>query len=247
MKKRRVDELLVARGLAEGLERARALVMAGQVVAGDQRVDKASQLVAPDVPLRVKGQSRFVSRGGDKLLGAVEDLELAAAFKGAVVLDVGASTGGFTQCCLELGAKHVLALDVGSNQLAWELRNDSRVTSLEQTDLRDFDPAVHAAVQIVVGDVSFNSWERLAPFVRKAAPRDDVLVLVLVKPQFELPRELVDEGGVVEDDVLRTKAVEQVKKAFAAAGLHPLRTVDARVSGRSGNREIFLYAKASKD
>jgi len=199
--------------------------------------------VRRDVPLRVKDSSRFVSRAGEKLAHALADLGLADVVKGAVVLDVGASTGGFTQCCLELGAKMVIAVDVGSNQLAWELRQDARVRVLEQTDIRAFDPAAYPPVDFVVADISFNSLARLAPALRQAAPRPNTRFLVLVKPQFELPRAQVPGGGVVVDEALREEAVRRVAAAFIAAGLGPGRTVDSRVPGRAGNREIFFYAQ----
>jgi 23S rRNA (cytidine1920-2'-O)/16S rRNA (cytidine1409-2'-O)-methyltransferase len=243
-RKRRVDEILVERGLAETVERARALVLAGKVVAGDQRVDKPSQLVAPDTPVRVKDESRFVSRGGDKLHAALEDFGLLAAVRGKTVLDVGASTGGFTDCCLHLGAAHVIALDVGTAQLAWELRQDARVTVLEKTDVRDFDPGAHPPVAFVVADVSFNSLARLAPALRAAAPGAGVTFVLLVKPQFELPRAAIPDGGVVVDEAMRQAAAAAVVEALAAAGLSGARTVDARVAGRAGNREIFLCVVA---
>jgi 23S rRNA (cytidine1920-2'-O)/16S rRNA (cytidine1409-2'-O)-methyltransferase len=242
--KARLDETLVARGLAESLELARALVMAGKVVVGDQRADKAGQLVALDEPVRVKGESRFVSRAGEKLDAALIDLGLGNALRGAVVLDVGASTGGFTQVCLEHGAAQVVALDVGTAQLAWELRTDPRVTSVERTDIRDFRPATAPPLDWVVADVSFNSLARLAPAIRRAAPRAGVHFLLLVKPQFELPRGDIPAGGVVDDDALRQKAVAAVIAALVAVGLTDVKTVDARLSGKSGNREVFVYGKS---
>jgi 23S rRNA (cytidine1920-2'-O)/16S rRNA (cytidine1409-2'-O)-methyltransferase len=244
--KTRVDAALVARALADSPELARALVMAGKVLvgAGERKVAKPSELVADDEPLRVKDAARFVSRAGEKLLFALEDLRLTETVRGQTVLDVGASTGGFTQCCLELGAARVLALDVGVNQLAWELRTDPRVTALERTDVREFAPADHPAVDLLVADVSFNSLARLAPALRRAAPGPQARFLVLVKPQFELPRRLIPDGGVVSDDDLRAEAVRNVAEAFAALGLPNGRAVDCRVAGRTGNREIFYYVSA---
>ncbi len=241
LSKERADAALVARGLAETVELARALVMAGKVLAGpgERKIDKPSELIAADEPLRVKDAARFVSRAGEKLLFALEDLGATAEVRGKVVLDVGCSTGGFTQCCLELGAARVLALDVGVNQLAWELRTDPRVTVLERTDLREFEPTAHPKVDLVVADVSFNSLARLAPAFLRAAP--GAAFLLLVKPQFELSRAEVPDGGVVSDDAMREKAVQRVAKAFAALGLAGGRSVEARVHGRSGNREIFYF------
>ncbi len=241
--KARLDQLLLERGLAESLETARALIMAGSVVAGDQRVDKPGTLVARDVPLRLKDQGgRFASRGGDKLFAALEDLGLLEALKGANVLDVGASTGGFTDCCLQLGARHVIALDVGTGQLAWELRKDERVTVLEETDIRDFSRAAHPPVDWVVADISFNSLARLAEPLVAAAP--GAAFLLLVKPQFELARRQIPDGGVVLDPALRDLAVKQVEAAFAAVGLKGGATVESKLAGRAGNREIFFYIRS---
>ncbi len=237
------------RGLADRIELARALVMAGKVFAGggptEQKVDKPSELLPEETPLRVKDSGmRFVSRAGDKLWHALHDLGIEASLKGLTILDVGASTGGFTQCALELGAAHVVSLDVGVGQLAWELRTDARVTCLERTDLRVFVRAEHPAIDMVVADVSFNSLARLAPGLRAAAPRPGTRFLLLVKPQFELPRAAVPDGGVVEDDVLRARAAASVTKALRAVGIVVTATLDAKVAGRTGNREIFLYGTA---
>lgn len=243
-RRKRVDQLLVERGLADSLDLARALVLAGKVVAGDQRVDKPSVLISADVAIRVKGESRFVSRGGEKLRAALEDLGLLDALHGKTVLDVGASTGGFTDCCLDLGADRVIALDVGTGQLAWELRQNPKVSVLERTDIRDFDPAAYPPIDVVVVDISFNSLARLAPALRAAAPGKGVLFLVLVKPQFELPRGMIPSGGVVTDDDARRQALAAVKAAFAALDLPSGQALDARVSGRAGNREIFYCVRA---
>lgn len=240
----RLDELLMARGLADDPVHAKALIMAGKVVVEDQRVDKPGVKVSADAVLRVKEDSRFVSRGGDKLWSALADLGLAATIKDKVVLDVGASTGGFTHCCLELGAKHVIALDVGVGHLAWELRQDARVTVLEKTDVRMFDRDAYPPVDLVVADVSFNSLARLAPALRRAAPRPEARFLVLIKPQFELPRSEVPVGGVVADPAARERALASVRSAFAAVGLLGGQAVDSRVSGRAGNLEIFYFVDA---
>ncbi len=241
--KKRLDLVLVERGLADSLDASRALIMAGKVLVNDQRRDKAGELVATDAAVRVKEASRFVSRGGEKLAAALDDLQLTDTIAGLTVLDIGASTGGFTDCCLKLGAAHVIALDVGSNQLAWELRTDKRVTVLEQTDIRQFVPTQHPKVDFVVADVSFNSLARLATAVVAAAPGENVHFLLLVKPQFELPRESVPDGGVVIDPHLRQVAAQQVIDAFAAVGLSQGRTIDCRLPGRAGNQELFFYAR----
>ena len=244
VKKKRLDLMLVERGLADTLTSAQALIMAGKVLVNEQRVDKSGRKVNADDALRVKEASKFVSRGGDKLAAALVDLNLSDCLKDLVVLDVGASTGGFTHCCLAHGAKQVIALDVGSNQLAWELRTDPRVTVLEQTNIRDFSPAAHPPVQFVVADVSFNSLARLAPALKNEAPGPNVHFLLLVKPQFELARELIPDGGVVLDPDLRAAAAVQVATAFAAVGLTGGVTIDCRLAGRAGNQELFFYAKS---
>lgn len=241
----RLDELLVKKGLAPSLTEAKALIMAGQVLVQDQRVDKPGSLIRADLSIRVKDTGRFVSRGGEKLAHALTDLGLTETMRGSIVLDVGASTGGFTHCCLSLGAKHVIALDVGSNQLAWELRQDPRVTVLEQTDIRAFDPSQHPAVNFVVADVSFNSLARLAPALRRAAPGTHVPFVLLVKPQFELPKEKVPSGGVVENEDARQEAVALVRASFFALGFSKARIVDSRIPGKTGNREIFLCLEPS--
>ncbi len=241
--KARLDQLLVTRGLADSLDTAKRLIMAGEVVVGDQRVDKPGTLVRRDDALRLKDSGgRFVSRGGDKLQAALDDLGLAAGLRDAVVLDVGASTGGFTDCCLKLGARHVIALDVGTNQLVWELRQDKRVTVLEGTDIRAFDRAAHPKPDFVVADVSFNSLARLADAFVAAAP--GARFLLLVKPQFELRRGQIPEGGVVEDQALKDEAVEKVTAAFVKLGLKRQAAVESKLAGRAGNREIFLYFSA---
>lgn len=238
--KARLDQVLVERGLADSLDTAQRLVMAGEVVVDDQRIDKPGTLVRRDQAVRVKDSGgRFVSRGGDKLHAALVDLGLTELVKGAVVLDVGASTGGFTDCCLQLGAKHVIALDVGTNQLVWSLRQDPRVTVLEGTDVRSFPRDAHPRPDLVVADVSFNSLARLAEGFVEAAP--GAKLLLLVKPQFELKREQIPPGGVVEDPALKDQAVERVVQAFARLGLQKQAAVESKLAGRAGNKEIFLF------
>lgn len=241
--KARLDQVLVERGLAETLDAAKRLIMAGEVVVGDQRVDKPGTPIRLGEAVRIKDTGgRFVSRGGEKLHAALVDLGLEGALKDLVVLDVGASTGGFTDCCLKLGARHVIALDVGTNQLAWELRQDARVTVLEGTDIRSFPREAHPTPDFVVADVSFNSLARLAGAFVAAAP--GARFLLLVKPQFELKREQIPAGGVVEDPALKEEAVQSVVRAFEKLGLKRQAAVESKLAGRAGNREIFLYFAA---
>lgn len=239
-KKLRLDEELVRRGLAIDQKHAQALVLAGEVVLNEQRIDKAGQLVAPDCSIRVKEQGRYVSRGGDKLAAAIEDFQLADQFKDKLILDVGASTGGFTDCCLQLGAKHVYAVDIGTKQLAWKMMQDPRVTSFEKTDIRTFEPPCKD-IDWLVCDVSFTSLADLIQDFVRAAP--SASFLLMVKPQFELPIERVPAGGVVIDDNDRADAARMVEAALTQHGHVITGKKDARVEGRAGNREIFLYSR----
>lgn len=232
----------MAEGLAESRTRAQALVRAGRVLVDDVPVDKPGTRVAPGATLRLRGGGgRFVSRGGEKLAGALEDLRVPV--RGRVVLDVGASTGGFTHCLLEAGARSVIAVDVGYGQLAPKLRSDPRVVVLERTHIAKLPPrALPADPELVTVDVSFISLRRVLPHLAElAAPAD---WLVLVKPQFEVGRERVGKGGVVRDDALRREAADAVAEVAADLG-HPERgRAESRLPGPRGNREIFLWLPA---
>lgn len=244
----RLDQLLFDRKMALSLQEARAKIMAGQVIVNDQKVDKPGTRVPIESTVRLSKRTKqgsYVSRGGDKLFGAISDFGIAERFTGSNVLDIGASTGGFTDCCLQLGAKSVIALDVGNAQLDWKLRNDSRVISLEKTDIRDFDGSKYPEINIVVGDVSFNSLRRLAPYILKAADRPGVLWLLLIKPQFELPRNLVPYGGVVNDDKLIDHAIKQVSEVLAEMKVKEHGTCKSRIRGSKGNQECFILAEVS--
>ena len=205
----------------------------------DVPVDKAGTRVRDGAEIRIKGGvNRFVSRGGDKLAGALEDLGIDPA--GLRCLDVGASTGGFTDCLLQAGARTVVALDVGHSQLHERIRRDPRVHVLEQTNARHLEPGqLPGPVDLVVIDVSFISAKLLLPPIRAAAPDADVLVMV--KPQFEVGREQVGKGGVVRDDALRLDAAEGVKRCAEELGYRARAQVESRVAGPKGNREIFLW------
>jgi 23S rRNA (cytidine1920-2'-O)/16S rRNA (cytidine1409-2'-O)-methyltransferase len=205
----------------------------------DVPVDKAGTRVRDGAEIRIKGGvNRFVSRGGDKLAGALEDLGIDPAGLGC--LDVGASTGGFTDCLLQAGARTVVALDVGHSQLHERIRRDPRVHVLEKTNARHLEPGqLPEPVDLVVVDVSFISAKLLLPPIRAAAPDADVLVMV--KPQFEVGREQVGKGGVVRDDALRLEAAEGVKRCAEELGYRARAQVESRVAGPKGNREIFLW------
>jgi len=236
-KKTRVDERLLADGLAATRAKAQALVMSGAVLVDGAVVDKPGTRVADDAAIEVRGGSRFVSRGGEKLAGALDDLGVDPS--GCTCLDVGASTGGFTDCLLQRGAVRVFAVDVGYGQLDAKLRGDPRVVVLERVNARELAPAqIPAAIDLVVADVAFISLRLVVPALAAVAPR--ARWLLLVKPQFEVGRDRVGKGGVVRDDALRTEAVESVRRAAETLGWREVARADSRVAGPKGNREVFL-------
>ena len=233
--KKRVDVLLVERGLAESRTQAQALVMAGLV----RGYDKPGQQVDEDVDLELKGRAQYVSRGGEKLAHALD--AFAIDVTGLDCLDVGASTGGFTDVLLQRGAAKVIALDVGYGQLHHTLREDARVTVLERTNARELE-TLPFAPQLVVCDVAFISVRiALPPALRLAAPGWQALVLV--KPQFEAGREDVGKGGVVRDDAVRARVVREVAEAALGWGATVAGVVDSGLPGPKGNRELFLHLR----
>lgn len=239
MKRERIDKLLVDRGVVASRERARRLVMAGAVRVDDHVVDKPGALVAVDANLAVTGDDiPFVSRGGLKLSAALDAFGTAVA--GRVVLDVGASTGGFTDCVLQRGARAVIAVDVGYGQFAWPLRQDSRVTLFERTNIRHLDPAVLPAVpELAVVDVSFISLRLVLGVVAGVlAPGGDIVALV--KPQFEVGKGQVGSGGVVRDPALQAAAVTAVREHALGLGLECIGECESPILGPKGNREFFL-------
>lgn len=234
----RLDERVLQLGLESSLARAQARILAGEVRLGDRVVDKAGMIVPADAQLALKPSNRFVSRGGEKLAGALEALGVEVS--GLRCADVGAATGGFTDCLLQHGAAHVLALDVGYGQLAAKLRGDPRVAVRERTNLRHFalEPGVEP-FDLVTADVSFISLQNLLPRL-VALARPGGRLLLMVKPQFELERGAVERGGVVRDPELRARAVREVREAAEALGLVALGQADSRLAGPKGNIEVFL-------
>jgi 23S rRNA (cytidine1920-2'-O)/16S rRNA (cytidine1409-2'-O)-methyltransferase len=236
----RLDALLSQRGLFESRSRAAAAVLAGDVRVGSAEVvaQKPGQLVAEDIPLLVAQAPRFVSRGGVKLANALAASAVAVA--GRACLDVGASTGGFTDCLLQAGARHVVCVDVGYGELAWRLRGDERVSVLERLNARTLAPALLPyAPELIVVDVSFISLRTvLPPVLACAAPRFDALALV--KPQFEVGRGNVGKGGVVRDRDERVRALVEVGEAALAGGVAVLDYWSSGLPGPKGNRETFI-------
>jgi 23S rRNA (cytidine1920-2'-O)/16S rRNA (cytidine1409-2'-O)-methyltransferase len=235
----RLDQLLVSRALAPSRERAQALIMAGAVRVEGETAHRAAALVAEDVAVTLESGPRYVSRGGEKLAGALDDLGIDVA--GRVALDVGASTGGFTDALLQRGASRVHTVDVGRGQLDWSLRQDPRVSAREGVNAREgFD--LPEKVDLIVADLSFISL-RLALPPAFAHLRDGGDVVALVKPQFEAGRDAVGPGGIVREPAARAEAVVGVAERFVADGLGVLGVVASRVAGREGNREIFVHAR----
>jgi 23S rRNA (cytidine1920-2'-O)/16S rRNA (cytidine1409-2'-O)-methyltransferase len=237
----RLDSLLAERGLYESRSRAAAAVIAGDVMLGPgrQRASKPGQLVDPDVVVAVTAPPPYVSRGGIKLANALDALGLDVGGRSA--LDVGASTGGFTDCLLQRGAAHVVALDVAYGELDWRIRQDSRVTVLERVNARALEPGdLPYRPDLVVSDVSFISLRKVLPAVLvTCAPEFDALVMV--KPQFEVGREALGKGGVVRDPELRRSAVASVASCALSLGASVVGFAPSGLPGPAGNRETFVW------
>jgi 23S rRNA (cytidine1920-2'-O)/16S rRNA (cytidine1409-2'-O)-methyltransferase len=238
----RLDELLVARGLASTRTEAKALIMAGRVHGATERFDKPGRLLPTDAEIAVRRAPRFVSRGGEKLAAALEGFSLAV--KGAHVLDIGASTGGFTDCALQAGAASAVCVDVGRGQLHARLRADPRVVNLEKVNARHLDAVAlpRPEFDIAVADLSFISLKTVLPAVWPRVRRGGVLV-ALVKPQFEAGRAEASRGrGVIRDEAVRKAALDTVRD-FALASLRGsllVGTMDSPIAGADGNREFLL-------
>jgi len=240
VKKERLDKLLVDQGLAQSRERARALILAGKVIVDDHRVDKAGARFDPAAELRIKGGDiPYVSRGGLKLEKALRHFPVDPT--GRVAIDVGASTGGFTDCLLQHGAARVFAVDVGYGQLAWKLREDERVVNLERCNIRNLTPEkLNARPSLAVIDASFISLAKVLPGTLDLLA-DDAEVLALIKPQFEVGRGMVGKGGVVRDLDLQQQVVEAIKELAIALGCRVGGVTESPVLGPKGNREFLIY------
>ncbi len=243
----RLDKLLVDRGLAASRERAQALILAGNVLVDDQKIEKAGAQVSAECVIRMLGEDlKYVSRGGLKLERALEHWNIAV--EGKTCLDVGASTGGFTDCLLQRGAKQVVALDTGYGQMDFKLRQDARVRLLEKCNARYLKrDAVAVAVDLIVMDVSFISATLVLPAVIAAAfpespdERRGRQIVVLVKPQFEAGREYVGKGGIVRDEAAQLASVEKVRTALQNLDAVETGTIESPILGAEGNREFLLH------
>lgn len=245
MKKIRLDNLLVLRGLVPTLEKARALILAKAVRVGDAYPDKAGFLIGADAAINLKGDDNpYVSRGGLKLKGALADFQLDVA--GLIALDVGASTGGFTDCLLQAGVRKVYALDVGYGQLAWKLREDKRVVTIERTNIRYYEGADFDELpDIATIDVSFISLKSVLPAVLRLLA-DEAIILALIKPQFEVGREEVGRHGVVKDVQVRQRVVEEIISFSKSSGLQIHGTCASPLPGPAGNHEFFIFARKTR-
>ncbi len=247
MKRERIDKLLVERGLAESRTKAQAIVMAGAVLANEQRISKPSDLIPTDAEIRVKGAddpaSRYVGRGGLKLEAALREFDIDA--RKLVCLDVGASTGGFTDCLLQHGARKVIAVDVGHNQIDWRLRTDARVEVREGVNARYLQPKdFDIQFDLIVMDVSFISATKVLPALVPLLKSDGRLV-TLIKPQFEVGRGEVGKGGIVREPEKRARVVEEVNLAAEQLGLTNRSVIESPVQGADGNVEFLaLYEKS---
>jgi 23S rRNA (cytidine1920-2'-O)/16S rRNA (cytidine1409-2'-O)-methyltransferase len=244
----RLDKLLLDRGLAGSRERAQALILAGKVLVGGQKIEKAGTGVDADVDIRLLGEDlKYVSRGGLKLEKALEYWHIEVA--GKVCLDVGTSTGGFTDCLLQQGAARVIAVDTGHGQIEFRLRQDARVRLLEKTNARYLTrEQVGEAVDFISMDVSFISATLILPAVIAAAfpessnERRGRQMVVLVKPQFEAGREHVGKGGIVRDPAAHAAAVEKARRAILAQNCTHVDVIESPILGAEGNREFLLFA-----
>jgi 23S rRNA (cytidine1920-2'-O)/16S rRNA (cytidine1409-2'-O)-methyltransferase len=241
--KTRLDVALVERGLAESRAAAQRLIMAGLVFSKDKRLDKAGQGVAADVALEVRGQPHpYVSRGGLKLEKALDHFALPVA--GRIALDVGSSTGGFTDCLLQRGAAKVYAVDVGTNQLAWKLRSDPRVLSMEKTNIRDVGRAqIPEPIELIVCDASFVGLRIvLPPALALAAP--GAHLAALIKPQFEVGKGRVGKGGIVREPELHQEVVETISSWLAEQpGWQVLGVTESPITGAEGNKEFLIAGR----
>ena len=247
VKKERIDKILVDRGLTQSRERARALIMAGQVVVADHVAEKPGQMVPVAAEVRLKGELLpFVSRGGLKLQKALDEFNIDVT--GLIVLDVGASTGGFTDCLLQRGAAKVIAVDVGYGQLAWKLRQDERVVNLEKTNIRYLTPDKLPHIpDLAVIDASFISLAKVLP-ATLVLLKDEAVIIALIKPQFEVGRGEVGKGGVVRDAMKHREVITAISSVAENLGLEVRGVTESPILGPKGNREFLIFmVKSSRN
>lgn len=240
MKRQRIDKLLVDLGLADSRTKAQALVMAGVVLVNEQKISKPSQEFLPSENIRLKGKSletKYVGRGGLKLEKALEEFQIEP--KNYVCLDIGASTGGFTDCLLQNGANKVVTVDVGTNQLVWKLRNDERIEVRENTNARYLKPEdFNKKFDLIVMDVSFISVTKIFPALKNLLAENGKMI-VLIKPQFEVGKGEVGKGGIVKETEKHERVVAEVIESARLNGLENLGIIDSPILGADGNKEFL--------
>jgi 23S rRNA (cytidine1920-2'-O)/16S rRNA (cytidine1409-2'-O)-methyltransferase len=246
MPKERIDKLMVERGLVESRTRAQALILAGKVIVREQRIDKPGHLIETDAEIRIKGEAmRYAGRGGLKLEAALREFLINPTGKNCI--DIGASTGGFTDCLLQHGAARVWALDVGHNQLAWNLRQDPRVVALEGVNARHLSPdqfPLHFDLATI--DVSFISLTKILPALLPCLT-DNADCIALIKPQFEVGKGEVGRGGIVTDPAKHRRVLTEIKDAALEIGFRPVGLIESPILGAKGNREFLMHLKPAFD
>lgn len=249
MKKDRIDKLIVESGLSDSLKESQALIMSGVVLVNEQRVDKPSEMFSANIKIRIKGEiekHKYVGRGGLKLEKALKEFHISPTEY--VCLDIGASTGGFTDCLLQNGAKRIVAVDVGTNQIVWKLRADERVEVRENTNARHLKPKDFAEkFDLIVIDVSFISvtkiFPALVPLLKKSGK-----IITLIKPQFEVEKGEVGAGGIVREKEKHERVVRQVNRAAEQIGLKTLSQIESPILGAAGNKEfLVLYERRNEN
>lgn len=240
--KLRLDQLLFKKGITESRQKARALILEGKIIVNGNKIEKPGTMVDENSEIRICGETLpYVSRGGIKLEHAIREFSIDV--KNKVVMDVGASTGGFTDCLLQHGAKKIYAIDVGYGQLAWKLRVDPRVVPIERTNIRYLSrDKIPEDIDIATVDVSFISLKLVIPKVLEFLNHRGEIV-ALIKPQFEVGKGEVDSGGVVRDSEKRLKTIEEIKKFFETLKLNVIGVIESPIKGQKGNIEYLIYAK----
>lgn len=248
MKKERIDKLLVGRNFAESLKKSQALIMSGVVLVNERRVEKPSELFSLEVSIRIKGAAEkhnYVGRGGLKLEKALREFHIQPSEY--VCLDIGASTGGFTDCLLQNGAKKVFAVDVGTNQIDWKLRKDTRVEIRENTNARYLKPEDFTErFDLIVMDVSFISVTKMFPALLPLL-KSNGKIISLIKPQFEVEKGEVGKGGIVREAEIHEKVLKQVNAAAEEIGLNVLKITDSPILGAEGNKEFLVIYEKRKE